>query len=92
MTDRVLTAEDLRGLGYDVTWDYKRETGVQWHEIHEDGQLFCQIDCGVPLRELQRDIEYWLCGVPAPPGPTQYTVSGPDSEAMTRLLRRILTL
>lgn len=54
VTDEVATY--FRSLGFDVTWDFQRRTGLHWYEICEDGKLLVQIDYGAPLADLKEDL------------------------------------
>lgn len=53
----------FRSLGYEVSWDFDKYTGLRWCEVYEPradpnmpGRMLAQIDQHAPLAEIQRDL------------------------------------
>ena len=84
-------AQVFRSLGYGVDWDYSRKTGRRWYEISKNGALFVQVDMGVPLAHIQQDFRVVLAGC-GKGSPSDYTISGPESEELDTFMRRVVDL
>jgi hypothetical protein len=79
--------EFFEKLGYSVTCDSSRRTGESWFEIHDDG-LVCQIDQGVPLTDIVKDICQWHLGKDGV-SESDWKCCGPDTPELRLLFKRV---
>jgi len=49
-------AKYFRLIGFEVTWDFDKRTGLRWYEIYDGDEQLVQIDFGVPLAELLTEL------------------------------------
>lgn len=49
----------FRALGFRVTWDFHFRSGNRWYEILVEDERVAQIDFGVPLARLIKDMIHW---------------------------------
>lgn len=79
----------LRFLGYRPMRDHRG--GEYWHDIYDaEGELVCQIDGGVALKTLRRDMITWHEGRESE-GAEDYNVRGSIDEGgkMTKSFKRL---
>jgi hypothetical protein len=74
----------FRSLGFTVTWDFDKRTGLHWYEIYEDDKLLAQIDFGAPLADIQEDLPLLVADKPGTSKST-WEVRGPIDD-----LRRLV--
>ena len=46
----------FRSIGFEVTWDFYKHTGLRWYEIYDGDVQLIQIDFGAPLADLKTDL------------------------------------
>lgn len=75
-------------LGYKVLDDFSSKTRECWHEIYGDDGLICQIDKGVPLKDILEDLKCFAEGKDGT-SKLDYTISMPDDEYTQKFLNHI---
>lgn len=79
----------FRSLGYDVTWDFRAATKEYWYEIYHCDASIAQIDMGIPLRTVHRDLCCWARGEDSPEDGPTYKINAPDGPWWSELLQRV---
>ena len=88
-TPRNEVGEYFESLGYKVSWDFSKRTGVYWYEIIGTNGLVAQIDKGVPLATIIKDLIAIRHNGNAS-DPKEYTISFDDeSEDWKELLKKV---
>jgi len=83
--------EYFEKLGYEVSWDFSNRSGERWWEISDEDGLIVQIDMGVSLTHIVEDICSFHLGTPCVDRPDKpdYKLSGPDSDKMKELFKKV---
>jgi hypothetical protein len=79
----------FRDLGFIVTWDFDKRTGLHWYEIYDGKELLAQIDFGAPLAEIKEDLPQLAYGRSATStGPVLWEVRG-TLESLQRVVQKM---
>jgi hypothetical protein len=81
-------ASFFKKLGYDVTYEGRRETGERWHELYDAEGIICQVSFWTPLAEFLADLPYLVEGK-HDIGPTDYWLACEDDKKLHKLLTRV---
>jgi hypothetical protein len=81
----------FRDLGFTVTWDFDKRTGLHWYEIYEDNKLLAQIDFGASLAAIQEDLPLLAVGKPGTSKGADWKVHCEDDAALRRLAAKMVT-
>ena len=79
----------FRGLGFLVTWDFKKQTGAHWYEIYDGEILLCQVDFGTPLVAFLEDLPLFANGAEDGTSTHDYIMACDDPQKLRRILSRM---
>ncbi len=75
-------------LGYEVTWDYNRRAGEEWHEICDKDGTVAQIDTGVPLADIVEDLTRMAAGKKGT-SKSDYQINAEEGPRFKKLCRAV---
>lgn len=70
--------EYFEKLGFSVDWDFTK-SGSKWYEFYFDQELLCQIDMGISLEDILKDLSFAKNKTGQESG-LDYVISAPEDD------------